>query len=342
VIAVPNDDQDEEEVDEDDGQPIIQQPVPAARDKTLHAMHQLATFYNPMATNYVQDANSNDDTVATSNQLGREGADAANPDPNDDLDADSKTHGLQEDGSFTSDASLERHVLLEDVSDEDQASAAIDYLPNFAFYSHNQLLAPPSDSEQLDFQNAFEHQMIEPTMFQEAYNHKDPEQCAKWRAAIHKEFKDMNNRGVWCKVKRSTIPQGHRCIKSKWVFKIKRDGVFRARLVACRYSQIPGIDFTENYAPVMNDVTWRILLFAMIVWNLNTIIVDVETAFLHGDLEEEIYMNLPDGMEGMDNECLLLLKALYSLVQGARQWWKKFITILKNIEFKGGLLTLAS
>jgi len=70
----------------------------------------------------------------------------------------------------------------------------------------------------------------------------------------------------------------------------------------------------------MNDVTWRILLVTMIVWNLDAIIVDVETAFLHGDLEEEIYMNLPDGMEGMDDECLLLLKALYGLVQGARQW----------------------
>jgi len=72
--------------------------------------------------------------------------------------------------------------------------------------------------------------------------------------------------------------------------------------------------------PVMNDVTWHILLVTMIVWNLDAIIVDVETAFLHGDLEEEIYMNLPDGMEGMDDECLLLLKALYGLVQGARQW----------------------
>jgi len=70
----------------------------------------------------------------------------------------------------------------------------------------------------------------------------------------------------------------------------------------------------------MNDVTWHILLVTMIVWNLDAIIVDVETAFLHGDLEEEIYMNLPDGMEGMDDECLLLLKALYGLVQGARQW----------------------
>ncbi len=85
------------------------------------------------------------------------------------------------------------------------------------------------------------------------------------------------------------IPSGRHCIKSMWVFKIKRDGMFQARLIACRYSQILGVNFTENYALVMNDVTWHILLVAMIVWKLDAIIVDVETAFLHGDLDEEIY-----------------------------------------------------
>jgi len=146
----------------------------------------------------------------------------------------------------------------------------------------------------------------------------------------------MSNHGVWCKVKHLVILKGCQCIKSKWVFKIKRDGTFCTQLVACGYSQIPGVNFTKNYAPVMNNVMWHILLVAMIVWGLDAIIVDVVTTFLHGDLEEEIYMNLPEGMEGEGNECLLLLKALYGLVQGARQWWKKFVGILKNIEFKGG------
>jgi len=52
-------------------------------------------------------------------------------------------------------------------------------------------------------------------------------------------------------------------------------------------------------------------------------------------LEEEIYMNPPDGMEGSSNEYLLILMALYGLVQGAHQWWKKFVGILKTINFKG-------
>ncbi len=111
----------------------------------------------------------------------------------------------------------------------------------------------------------------------------------------------MTHCRVWCKVKHLTIPQGRRCIKSKWVFKIKHDGTFCARLVACGYSQIPGVDFTENYAPVMNDATWCILLVAMLIWKMDAIIINVETAFLHGELNEEIYMDLPAGLDSKSN-----------------------------------------
>jgi len=150
----------------------------------------------------------------------------------------------------------------------------------------------------------------------------------------------MQQHGVWKKVKRSAIPKNRRCIKCKWVFKVKRDGVFRAQLVACGYSQVPGVDHTEKYAPVINDVAWRILLIAMLVWNLDAMIIDVESAFLYGDLDEEIYMDLPDGMTSFDDECLLLLKAIYGLVQAARQWHKKLIAVLKKIGFNGGIADL--
>jgi len=104
------------------------------------------------------------------------------------------------------------------------------------------------------------------------------------------------------------------------VFKKKRNDVYRARLVACGYSQIAGVDYSENYAPVLHDVMYRILLITLFVWNLQTKIIDVETAFLYGNLEEEIYMECPDGMNGNDDECLLLLQSIYALVQAARQW----------------------
>jgi len=79
-------------------------------------------------------------------------------------------------------------------------------------------------------------------------------------------------------------------VKSKWIFDIKRSGLFKVRLVACGYSQIPGVDFTESYAPVINDVSWRILIIAMLVQKLEAKICDVSTAFSYGDLEEDIYI----------------------------------------------------
>jgi hypothetical protein len=177
----------------------------------------------------------------------------------------------------------------------------------------------------------------EPTKFKEAWNHEDKFQQGKWREAITKEFKDMNRRKVWKKMKRRDIPEGRRCVKQKWIFKVKRNGVFRARLVACGYSQIPGVDFTEHFAPVVNDITYRIMLVASILWRLTNVIVDVETAFLHGDLEEEIYMDCPEGLDHEPDECLLLQKTIYGLVQSARQFYKKLVHTLRNkLNFKGG------
>jgi hypothetical protein len=117
------------------------------------------------------------------------------------------------------------------------------------------------------------------------------------------------------------------------VFDIKRDGTFKTLLVACGYSQIPGVDFTDVYSPVVHDVTFRIMLVAELQWKLESKIVDVESAFLNSKLEEEMYMDCPDGMEHDADDCLLLLKAIYGLVQSARQFLKTFVLILQKIGF---------
>ena len=70
----------------------------------------------------------------------------------------------------------------------------------------------------------------------------------------------MGELGVWKKIKRSEMPRDRRCIKHKWVFKIKRSGKFRSRLVACGYSQLAGIDFNYIYSPVGNDMTFRTMI----------------------------------------------------------------------------------
>jgi hypothetical protein len=90
--------------------------------------------------------------------------------------------------------------------------------------------------------------MKEPKSVDDAWNCSDPDQRTKWRAAIKKEFSDMESRNVRDVISKEEVPKDRRCIKCKWIFKIKRNGVFRARLVACRYSQVPGDDFNESLA----------------------------------------------------------------------------------------------
>ena len=78
---------------------------------------------------------------------------------------------------------------------------------------------------------------------------------------------------------------------------MKNDGTHRARCVALGYSQIPGVDYTENFSPVVNEVTLREALIISLQkrWSRRTL--DVETAFLEGNLEEEFFMKLPPGYE---------------------------------------------
>ena len=140
----------------------------------------------------------------------------------------------------------------------------------------------------------------EPKTFQEAWHSPDEEEKENWRIAIKKEIRSMINRGVWRKIDRAKIPENRRLIGNKWVLKSKRDGTYRARLVALGYSQIPGIGYTDNFAPVAHDVSFRIALARMMVEKLDSLVMEVETAFLYGDIEEEIFMKSPVGMEEID------------------------------------------
>jgi Reverse transcriptase (RNA-dependent DNA polymerase) len=129
------------------------------------------------------------------------------------------------------------------------------------------------------------------------------------------------------------VPEGRQCIKCKWIFKVKRNGIFRARLVACGYNQVPGVDFNESYAPVINDVSFRVMLIIKLIRGLQALIEDVETAFLHGNLQEEIYMKIPEGMSIKDKSCLRLKRTIYGLVQSARELYRRLVDILKGLGF---------
>jgi hypothetical protein len=143
----------------------------------------------------------------------------------------------------------------------------------------------------------------------------------------------MITQGVWRNVHNSEIPENRRLIGAKWVFKKKKNGTYHSHLIAQGYSQIPGVDFTENFAPVIQDSSFQLicLLWALNDWEGE--LIDIESAFLYGDLEEKIFMKIPEGYFEVfgtttEGESLELLKAIYGLVQGARQFWKKLRQVL--------------
>ena len=142
--------------------------------------------------------------------------------------------------------------------------------------------------------------------------------------------------GVWKDVKRNDHPNDHILVGCRWVFKVKRIGVYHGRLVAKGFSQIPGVDFSDNYSPVVNDVTFRVVVARMIIENLKGKVVDIDNAFLNGDLEHEIYMKIPEGYDEVINprvdkeDCIILQKAIYGLVQAARHFGRKLWTRCKK------------
>ena len=111
---------------------------------------------------------------------------------------------------------------------------------------------------------------------------------------------------------------------------------YKAKLVAKGYSQILGVDFTDVFSPVVKHSTIRALLGIVTMNDLELEQLDVKTAFLHGELEEDIYMQQPEGFivsEKEDYVCLLK-KSLYGLKQSPRQWYKRFDSFMTSHDFK--------
>ena len=102
----------------------------------------------------------------------------------------------------------------------------------------------------------------------------------------------MIKRRVRRKEKKESIVKGKKLIGSKCIFKQKKNGVYRARLVALGYSQIPSADFIDNFAPVVIDKCFRIMIVLAFIMLWEAKIVDIETAFLEEDLDVKIFMKI--------------------------------------------------
>ena len=182
--------------------------------------------------------------------------------------------------------------------------------------------------------SASEQEEVAPSSFNEAVEDK------RWRDSMTAEFKALKNRGCWRVIK---TPQGVRLIKSKYVYRLKKDWTGnvvkrKSRIVVQGFSQVEGVDFTETYAPVAKVTTFRLMLALAKVLNLHIHQLDVDSAFLYADLKEDVFMKPPPGMNLPEGYCLKLLKNLYGLKQAPRNWNKNIVDYIKSIGFKQCIL----
>ena len=158
-----------------------------------------------------------------------------------------------------------------------------------------------------------------------------------WREATEQEYHALIRNETWTLV---PPPPRVNVIDSKWVFKVKKhsDGSierYKARLVARGFRQRYGLDYEDTFSPVVKPTTIRLLLSIAVTrgWSLRQL--DVQNAFLHGLLEEEVYMRQPPGFSDPDRPDYLcrLTKALYGLKQAPRAWHARLATALRALGF---------
>ncbi|KAD4179829.1 hypothetical protein E3N88_28420 [Mikania micrantha] len=156
--------------------------------------------------------------------------------------------------------------------------------------------------------------------------------------AIKNEIDSILQNHTWELV---DLPPGCKPLGYRWIFKrkMKADGSidkYKARLVIKGFTQKEGVDYFDTYSPVTRITSIRLVLAIAALRNLEVHQMDVKTAFLNGDLEEEIYMEQPEGFSapGQEGKVCKLVKSLYSLKQAPKQWHQKFDQVMLNNGFK--------
>ncbi|RVW98977.1 Retrovirus-related Pol polyprotein from transposon TNT 1-94 [Vitis vinifera] len=173
-----------------------------------------------------------------------------------------------------------------------------------------------------------------PNTIQEAFK------ISEWKKVVQDEIDALEKNGTRTII---DLPVGKRPMGCKWIFtiKYKADGSverFKARLVARGFTQSYGIDYQEIFAPVAKLNTIRILLSLAVNQDCCLQQLDIKNAFLNGDLEEEVYMEIPLGFEEsmVKNQVCKLQKSLYGLKQSPRAWFDRFTKAVLKLGYKQG------
>jgi hypothetical protein len=174
------------------------------------------------------------------------------------------------------------------------------------------------------------------------HSHKDAAKSAYamyWQAVEDDELMSLRLHGTWKEIPRRSVPRSHRVISCRWVYTAKADADgnvarFKARLVIHGFRQRHGVDFDETYAPVVRFDSIRAILYYAVRRGWQVLQFDVKTAFLHGNLDEQVFMELPPGRRGDGTTVCRLVKSLYGLKQAPRVWNQTLHRALVDADYR--------
>lgn len=172
----------------------------------------------------------------------------------------------------------------------------------------------------------------EPTTYEQAINSSNKE---NWIDAMQEGLDSLLTNKTWILV---DAPKNQKVIDNKWVFKVKRNPDtsierFKARLVGRGFRQEYGIDYDETFSPVVRFSSIRTLLAIAAQRNFEIKQFDIKTAFLYGELEEDVYMKQPVGFDDKTGKVCKLQRSLYGLKQASRCWNIKFKAFIEKFGF---------
>jgi len=213
----------------------------------------------------------------------------------------------------------------EDVVESDADGVMDDVIPSVSLAFMKACLASPSEVKFC--------KVHVPSNYREA---RQSEQWELWEGAMNEEMDSLNAHECFEYVDRQ---RGKKVIPVHWIYSVKVDEFgnvirYKARLVAQGCRQVQGIDVDEVFAPTSSFGARRTLLTKAAQEDLEIHQVDIKTAFLNGDLEEEVYVTQPPGFENGGPQVCRLKKALYGLKQAPRAWYKTLDGILEKHGFK--------